>query len=96
MQVNHGRVSLPRDPTIGSGGNPQVQYSTRGEPLESTKAEVRMDQTQNAQEGPANPDAACAPTFESAEVAQYYEDGVMERPAADVFDVLYSTGFAQE
>jgi hypothetical protein len=52
-----------------------------------------MDQTQ---EDPANPDAASAPVFASEEIAQYYADGVMERPAADIFDVLYSTGFAQE
>lgn len=59
-------------------------------------AEVRMEQTQNTQEDPVNPDAACVPTFECEEIAQYYGDGLMERPAADVFDVLYSTGFAQE
>lgn len=55
-----------------------------------------MEQTQNTQEDPVNPDAACVPTFECEEIAQYYGDGLMERPAADVFDVLYSTGFAQE
>ncbi len=55
-----------------------------------------MTQVSNAQPEPVDPDAACAPTFESEEIAQYYEDGVMERPAADIYDVLYSTGFAQE
>jgi len=30
---------------IASGGNPHVQYSTRGELLERTEAEVPMDQT---------------------------------------------------
>lgn len=73
------------------------QYSTSGELLKSRNAEVsKMTLTQNAQQEPMDQDAACVPTFESEEVAQYYEDGMMERPAADVYDVLYTTGFVRE
>ncbi len=53
-----------------------------------------MDDTQNAQNAPVDPDAASEPSFASPEVAQNYEDGLIGRPEADVYDVLYATGFA--
>lgn len=60
------------------------------------RREVKMTLTQNAPQEPVDPDAACEPLFGSEEIAQSYENGLLGRSEADVFDVLYSTGFAQE
>ena len=84
--------------SFARGGNPPVQYSTRADLLKTKKAEVRI-MTQappNAAPEPVDPDAASSPAFESEEVLQYYEDGLLPRSEADVYDVLFSTGFAQE
>jgi hypothetical protein len=55
-----------------------------------------MTQVPNAAPEPGDLDAACTPTFESEEVEQYYQDGVLPRAEADIYDVLFATGFAQE
>lgn len=55
-----------------------------------------MTLTQNANPEPIDPDAASEPIFEDAEIALFYAEGLMERPVADVYDVLYTTGFAKE
>ena len=85
--------------SFARGGNPPVQqYSTRADLLKPKKAEVSriMTQATNAAPEPVDPDAACTPTFESEEVEQYYQDGILPRSEADIYDVLFSTGFAQE
>lgn len=51
---------------------------------------------QNAQgQSPLNLDGPCPPDFKSKAVRGIYGRGLMERPAADVFDVLHYTGFVR-
>jgi hypothetical protein len=112
MQENHGQVSEKRDPAIGSErvvlshltrSLAEVirlcsSIAHTATLLKPKKAEVRRTMTQapNATPEPVDPDAACTPTFESEEVSQYYQEGVLPRSEADVYDVLFATGFAQE